>query len=175
MLARIAGRTALGDDSLLTAVVSEVESEGFKVVGADSILFELLTPSGVLGRTIPNAQAKTDIAVGFNAAKALGRADIGQAVVARDSVVIASESADGTDAMLGRVNGGVLVKVKKPQQERRVDLPTVGPATIKSAIAAGLEGVAVEAGHTFMIDRTRMVAMADEAGLFVVGVTDGAF
>lgn len=175
MLARIAGRTALGDDSLLTAVVSEVESEGFKVVGADSILFELLTPSGVLGRTIPKAQAKADIAVGFNAAKALGRADIGQAVVARDSVVIATESADGTDAMLGRVQGGVLVKVKKPQQERRVDLPTVGPSTIKSAIAAGLEGVAVEAGHTFMIDRTRMVAMADEAGLFVVGVTDGAF
>ena len=175
MLARIAGRTALGDDSLLTAVVSEIESEGFKVVGADSILFELLAPAGVLGRLVPHEKAKADIAVGFAAAKSLGKADVGQAVVARDSEVIASENADGTDAMLSHVKGGVLVKVKKPQQERRVDLPTVGPTTIKNAIAAGLEGIAVEAGHTFMLERARMVEMADEAGLFVVGVTDGAF
>ena len=69
----------------------------------------------------------------------------------------------------------MLVKVKKPQQERRVDLPTVGPATVKNASAAGLSGIAVEAGHTFMLERPRMIAMADEAGLFLVGATDGAF
>ncbi|MGE4064825.1 MAG: LpxI family protein [Rhodospirillaceae bacterium] len=174
MLARIAGRAALGDDSLLSAVVSEIESEGFKVVGADSILFDLLTPAGVLGRHAPDAKQRGDIAIGFAAARALGRADIGQAVVCRDGTVIASEGPDGTDAMLARVKGGILVKVKKPQQERRVDLPTVGPATVKSAIAAGMSGIAVEAGHTFMIDRVRMVALADEAGLFIAGVTDGA-
>lgn len=175
MLARIAGRAALGDDSLLSAVVSEIESEGFKVVGADSILFDLLTPAGVLGRHGPDAAARNDISIGFSAARALGKADVGQAVVVKDGSVIASEGADGTDAMLSRVRGGVLVKVKKPQQERRVDLPTVGPTTIKNAAAAGLVGLAVEAGHTFMLDRERMVGMADEAGLFVVGVTDGAF
>lgn len=173
MLARIAGRAALGDDSLLSAVVGEIESEGFKVVGADSILFELLAPAGVMGRHIAGAHQR-DIDAGFAAAKAHGKADAGQAVVVKDGKVVAVEAADGTDAMLGRVNGGVLVKVKKPQQERRVDLPTVGPATVKNAIAAGLSGIAVEAGHTFMLDRARMVAMADEAGLFIVGVTDGA-
>lgn len=173
MLARIAGRAALGDDSLLSAVVGEIESEGFRVVGADSILFELLAPAGVMGRHAPGAY-QGDIAVGFAAAKAHGRADAGQAVVVKDGKIIAAEAADGTDAMLGRVAGGVLVKVKKPQQERRVDLPTVGPTTVRNAIAAGLSGIAVEAGHTFMLDRARMVAMADEAGLFIVGVSDGS-
>ncbi len=173
MLARIAGRAALGDDSLLTAVVGEIESEGFKVVGADSILFELLAPAGVMGRHTAGAHQQ-DIRTGFAAAKAHGKADVGQAVVVKDGKIVAIEAADGTDAMLSRVNGGVLVKVKKPQQERRVDLPTVGPATVKNAIAAGLSGIAVEAGHTFMLDRARMVALADEAGLFIVGVSDGA-
>jgi DUF1009 family protein len=174
LLARIVGRTALGDDSLLSTVVGEIENEGFKVVGADSILFELLTPAGVLGRHVPDAKAKEDIAVGFDAARALGKADVGQAVVAKDGAVIAAEGADGTDAMLERASGGVLVKVKKPQQERRVDLPTVGPATVKNAVASGLAGIAVEAGHSFMLDRARMITMADDAGLFLVGVTDGA-
>jgi DUF1009 family protein len=173
MLARIAGRAALGDDSLLSAVVGEIESEGFKVVGADSILFELLAPAGVMGRHVPGPH-QHDVDVGFAAAKAHGKADAGQAVIVKDGKVVALEAADGTDAMIGRVTGGVLVKVKKPQQERRVDLPTVGPATVRNAIAAGLSGIAVETGHTFMLDRARMVAMADEAGLFIVGVSDGS-
>jgi len=174
MLARIAGRAALGDDNLLSAVVAEVEAEGFKVVGADSILAGLLAPAGVLGRHAPDEGARKDIALGFTAAKALGKADVGQAVVVKDGAVIASEGADGTDGMLGRVTGGVLVKVKKPQQERRVDLPTVGPDTVKNAVAAGLRGIAVETGHTFTLDRAQMIAIADEAGSFIVGVTDGS-
>ena len=174
MLARIAGRAVLGDDSLLSAVVGEIENEGFRVVGADSLLFELLAPKGVLGRHVPDDRAHRDIAAGFVAAKELGKVDVGQAVVVQDGAVTASEGADGTDSMLGRVKGGTLVKVKKPQQERRVDLPTVGPETVRNAIAAGLAGIAVEAGHTFMLDRARMITMADEAGLFIVGVSDGA-
>lgn len=174
MLARIAGRAALGDDSLLSALVGEIESEGFRVVGADSILFELLAPFGVMGRHSPVSFAD-DIAAGFQAAKTHGAADIGQAVIVKDGKIVAVEDKDGTDAMLSRAQGGVLVKVKKPQQERRVDLPTVGPATVKNAIAAGLSGIAIEAGHTFMLDRARMIAMADDAGLFIVGVADGKF
>src|SRR5690606_1866636 len=126
MLARIAGRAALGDDSLLSAVVAEIEAEGFNVIGADSILAELLAPRGVMGRHAPDGQALIDIRAGFAGALALGRDDVGQAVVAREGAVVATEAADGTDAMLARVTGGVLVKAKKPQQERRVDLPTVG-------------------------------------------------
>lgn len=171
LLARIVGK-ALGDDSLLSVVVGEFEREGFTVVGADDILADLLTPVGVLGRVRPGAQAEEDIRYGFGAARALGAADVGQAVVVRGGSVIETEGPDGTDAMLARVKegGGVLVKVKKPQQERRVDLPTIGPDTIANAASADLVGIAVEAGQTLMIDRVNVVAAADSAGLFVVGV-----
>jgi DUF1009 family protein len=173
MLARIAGR-ALGDDSLLSAVVAEIEQEGFKVVGADSILVNLLAPLGVLGRHAPDGAAISDIRVGIAAARDLGRRDFGQAVVVFEGAIRAVEGAAGTDAMLlsSQCAGGILVKTKKPQQERRVDLPTVGLETVRHAVAAGLRGIAVEAGHTFMIDRAAMVSAADEAGLFLMGVSD---
>lgn len=174
MLARIAGR-ALGDDSLLSAVVGEIEAEGFTVIGADDVLSGLLTPPGRLGRHAPDAAACGDIAAGLAAARALGAADIGQGVIVRDGQVLAREAQDGTDAMLLRMryDGGVLVKAKKPQQERRADLPAVGPATVLNAAASGLRGIAAEAGHTLMIDRPGMIAAADAHGLFLMGVSDG--
>jgi DUF1009 family protein len=175
-LARIAGR-ALGDDGLLSAVVAEIEREGFKVVGADAIISDLLAPRGVLGRHEPDAAAKTDIARGIEAARALGAADIGQAVVVQQGIVLGVEAAEGTDALIARcaplglnAPGGVLVKTKKPQQERRADLPTIGVPTVRNAKAAGLRGIAVEAGHTLVIDLKGVIDAADETGLFVVGV-----
>jgi len=175
-LARIAGRS-LGDDGLLSAAIAEIERQGFKVVGADSILENLLAPAGVMGRVEPDAEAKVDIARGVEAARIIGAADVGQAVVVQRGIVLGVEAAEGTDALIARCTalklegpGGVLVKTKKPQQERRADLPTVGVATVRNAKAAGLRGIAVEAGHTLMIDRAQIVAAADEAGLFVVGV-----
>ena len=173
--ARIAGR-ALGDDGLLSAVIGEIEREGFKVVGADSILTQLLAPAGVLGRHKPDEDAERDIARGFDVARILGAADVGQAVVVQQDIVLGVEAAEGTDALLARCKdlkmdapGGVLVKAKKPQQERRADLPTVGVATIQNAYEAGLRGIAVEAGHTLMIGREDIVATADRLGLFVIG------
>jgi lipid-A-disaccharide synthase len=176
-LARIAGR-ALGDDGLLAAIVAEVEREGFRVVGADAILADLLAPLGPLGAHRPDDAALADIAIGVAAAAELGRRDIGQAVVVRNREVLGEEDAVGTDALLARCvarlkagGGGVLVKVKKPQQERRVDLPTIGVETVGNAAAVGLRGIAVEAGQSLIIDRPAVVAAADAAGLFVVGVT----
>jgi lipid-A-disaccharide synthase len=168
--ARIAGK-ALGDDGLLSAVISEVESEGFQVVGADEILSALLAPHGVLGAHKPDAQSLTDIAVGAAAARDLGQRDLGQAVVALDGVVTAREDETGTDALIARVSGGVLVKMKKPQQERRIDLPTIGVNTVRNAAARGFKGIAVEAGHTLVIDQASVIAAANELGLFVIGVT----
>jgi DUF1009 family protein len=175
-LARIAGR-ALGDDGLLSAVVAEIEREGFRVVGADAIISDLLAPRGVLGRHQPDADAKGDIARGMDAARALGAADIGQAVVVQQGIVLGVEAAEGTDALIARCAalrlngpGGVLVKTKKPQQERRADLPTIGVTTVLNAKAAGLRGIAVEAGHTLVIGLKDVIAAADAAGLFVVGV-----
>jgi lipid-A-disaccharide synthase len=175
-LARIAAK-ALGDDGLLAAVVAEVEREGFHVVGADAILADLLAPLGPLGAHRPDDAALADIAVGVAAAAELGRRDIGQAVVVQHREVLGEEDAAGTDALLARCaarlkpgGGGVLVKVKKPQQERRVDLPTIGVETVGNAAAAGLRGIAIEAGQSLIIDRAAVVAAADAAGLFVVGV-----
>jgi len=177
LLARIAGR-ALGDDSLLSAVVGEIENEGFKVVGVDDILSDLLAAEGPVGSLSPDEAMLADVQIGLRAARKLVAADIGQGVVVLRGEVIEVEDAEGTDALLkrcarivGKKPGGVLVKAKKPQQERRADLPAIGPLTVRNAHAAGLRGVAVEAGHSLVIDRDNVRAAADELGLVVVGIS----
>ena len=167
----------LGDDALFRAIIAELESEGFRVVGVDSILGELLAPLGALGAHRPDDVAAADIEAGIAAASAHGVRDLGQAVIVRHGTVRGVEERDGTDALLrraaalgGEKRGGVLVKLAKPQQDRRADLPAIGPATVAAAAAAGLSGIAVEAGATLILDRAAVVAAADSAGLFVVGV-----
>ncbi len=172
-LARIAGRV-LGDDGLLRAVIAEIEVEGFRVVAVDEIVAELLAPTGPLGSIAPDSSALTDIAMGMAEARALGKADLGQSVVVRGGTVIDVEDESGTDALMKRcadAPGAILVKVKKPQQERRADLPVIGEATIRAAKAAGLRGIAVEAGQTLIIDRAAVAAAADAAGMFVFGAS----
>ncbi len=174
ILARIAARLmpGVGDDTLLSAVIAEFEREGFRVVGADQVLSDLLAPPGPLSKLEPDARALADIAIGLEAARSLGAADKGQAVIVSDGAVIGCEDVHGTDALIARHGkpGSVLVKAKKPQQERRADLPTIGPATVSNAARAGLKGIAVEAGHTLILGRAEVAAAADAAGLFVVGV-----
>ncbi len=171
------GLKALGDDGLLRTVIKTLEADGFHVIGADSILKGALAPLGPLGRIKPDARAEADIAFGIGEARRLGARDQGQAVVVQRSAVLATEDAAGTDALIARVRklarpgpGGVLVKTAKPGQERRVDLPAIGPDTVVEAVAAGLSGIAVEAGSTLLIDRAAIVNAADRAGIFVVGV-----
>ncbi len=175
-LARV-GYRALGDDGLLSAVVEELEREGFRVVGADQLLDEAALPEGPLGRVSPDEDARADIALGIRLARAIGGLDIGQAVVVQQGLVLGVEAIEGTDALLARCAelrrdgpGGVLVKMEKPGQERRADRPTIGPQTIRRAAASGLRGIAAEAGATLVVDRTELIREADAAGLFVVGV-----
>lgn len=169
-----------GDDGLLRLLVGELEREGFRVVGAHEIAGELTAPPGVLTRARPDAQAELDIARGVTVARRLGEVDVGQAVVVQQGLVLGVEAIEGTDALLERVAelrregpGGVLVKLCKPGQERRTDLPTVGPATVAGALRAGLRGIAVEAGATLLVERARAVEEADRGGLFVVGIEPG--
>lgn len=166
-----------GDDRLLSVIVEEFESEGFRVIGVDDVCRDLLAPEGPLTRAKPDELAGQDIALGVEVARRLGELDVGQAVVVQQAHVLGVEAAEGTDALLRRCAelrrdgpGGVLVKVKKPQQERRADLPTIGAETVRGAAAAGLRGIAVETGHTLVADRRRTVEAADAAGLFIVGV-----
>ncbi len=176
MFARI-GLRALGDDGLLTAVKREFEAEGFKVVGAHSILGDRVAKAGLFGKFAPDAQAQSDITHGFRIVRALGDLDIGQAVVVQQGLVLGVEAIEGTDALLGRVGGlrrdgpgGVLVKAKKPNQDVEVDMPSIGPKTIELAHQAGLRGVAVEAGGSLILGLELVVSKADRLGLFVIGV-----
>jgi DUF1009 family protein len=177
LLAR-AGRAAFGgDDGLLAAVIKVLGEEGFRVVGAHEILHEALAPAGVLGAVAPDAQAMADIERAVGVARALGTADVGQGCVVQAGLVLAVEAIEGTDAMLGRCAelarpgpGGVLVKLVKPQQDRRADLPTIGPETIRAAAMAGLRGIAFVAGATLLADRSAAIDAADRAGLFLLGL-----
>lgn len=175
-LAKVGAR-ALGDDGFLRAIARGLEEEGFRVVGIQDILRDLLAPAGNLGAVVPDAAAELDIARGVEVARALGALDVGQAAVVQQGLVLGVEGIEGTDALIARCGGlrrdgpgGVLVKVKKPQQDRRLDLPTIGVRTVEGAAAAGLRGIAIEAGGALLMDRAATIAAADGAGLFLVGI-----
>ena len=162
---------------MLSAVVKELEREGFRVIGADQLLGEAALPEGPLGQVRPDADAEADIAKGLRLARAIGALDIGQAVVVQQGLVLGVEAIEGTDDLLRRCAslrrsgpGGVLVKVEKPGQEQRADRPVIGPQTVVLAAESGLCGIAAEAGATLVIDRAEVIRLADAAGLFVIGI-----
>ncbi len=179
--ARVAARimtSALGDDNLLSALIGELEEMGFSVVGVESVIDGLIAREGRYGAHEADAQAREDIARGVEVAKGLGRMDIGQAVVVQQGMVLGVEAIEGTDALLERCAtlkregpGGVLVKIRKPDQDPRADLPTIGPWTVEGAAGAGLRGIAVEAGGALVVDAPEATRRADEAGLFLLGIT----
>jgi DUF1009 family protein len=172
-----------GDDALLRMLVGEFEKEGFSVEGAHKVMDDLSLREGLLGRIAPGPDHADDIAKALDVARAVGRLDAGQAAVVCRGLVLALEAAEGTDALLARVAelpealrgrpgapAGVLAKAPKPIQETRVDLPTIGPATIHAVARAGLAGIVGEAGRLLVLDRDGVIALADELGVFVLGV-----
>lgn len=167
-----------GDDGLLGAIVHALEEEeGFRVVGASDVLSDLAAPAGPFGQFQPDAEVEADIGHGVRVLQATGPLDIGQAVVVQQGIVLGLEAAEGTYALLERCGplrregrGGVMVKLHKPGQETRADMPSIGPDTVAAACAAGLAGIAVGAGATLVLDRDRLVADADAEGLFVTGI-----
>ena len=172
-----------GDDHLLRGVISLFEEAGFPVLGVDEVAPKILACEGLLGTVECPAQTKPDIALGIEFLKAIGGYDIGQGVVVGDGRIIAVEGPEGTDSMLQRIaamrrskrmrlqrDQPVLVKVSKPTQDRRVDLPAIGPKTIISAVRAGISGIAVAAGDVILVEREKLMRAADQAGLFVIGV-----
>ncbi|MDP2118333.1 MAG: UDP-2,3-diacylglucosamine diphosphatase LpxI [Hoeflea sp.] len=171
-----------GDDKLLRFAIRVIENEGVKVVAAHQVAPGLLSQAGPLGRLAAGKADLADIEAGTRAALALGRLDVGQGAVAVGGRVIALEGLEGTDLMLARVadlraagrlparRGGVLVKLCKPGQDERADLPSIGPGTVVNAHAAGLAGIAIEAGLSLVLDRDGVIAQADRLGLFVTGI-----
>jgi DUF1009 family protein len=172
-----------GDDALLRLMVGEFEKEGFAVEGAHEVMNDLGLPAGLLGRCAPTDDQRADAEHALQVARAIGRLDVGQAAVVCRGLVLAVEAQEGTDAMLARVadlpehlrgrpgaGEGVLAKAPKPIQETRVDLPTIGLATVHAAARAGLAGIAGEAGRLLVLDRDAVIALADDLGLFILGV-----
>lgn len=167
-----------GDDGLLRKIARIFESRGLRIVGAAEVAPHLVVRHGALGAYRPGSSALADIAVGVAEARAHGARDLGQGVIVVDGVVVAREGPSGTDAMLaahaasrapGSLPRGVLVKCPKPTQDRRLDMPAIGSATVAAAAAAGLAGIAVEAEGTLVADADAVARAADAAGIFVWG------
>lgn len=175
LLGEVLGLMAQGDDALLSGLAGIFEAEGFRVIGADACLAGLTCRPGLLGRHAPSPEARADMARGAAVIAALGPFDVGQAVVVAAGRCLGIEAAEGTDALLARVaalpdaaaTGGVLVKAAKPAQDRRFDLPAIGPRTVEGAARARLAGIAIEAEAVCVLDRAATVGAADAAGLFL--------
>jgi len=167
----------MSDDNLFRFVMDEVERHGFKIVGIEEVVPEMLFSEGIYGKVKPSAEDMDDIRRGITVAKALGAVDVGQAVVVQEGMVLAVEAIEGTDMMLSRAatvkkkgKAPVVVKVLKPGQDMRVDLPAIGLQTIELLKKYGMKGMAVEAGGILLIEREAVIKMADEEGIFIIGV-----
>lgn len=176
------GAKALGDDGLLRAVIKEIEADKMRVVGIQEVMSDLLVKPGILGKHKPSKENMTDVTRGVKVAYELGRLDVGQSVVVQEGLVLGVEGIEGTDKLIKRCgeykrkgSGGVLVKLRKPQQDMRIDLPTIGPRTLENAKASGLDGLAVHAGNTLIVDEEEVIKLANKLGLFIMGIEPGDY
>lgn len=166
------------DDSLLLMITQEMRKDGIELASALEVCPELLVKAGMLTRRKPTKKEIDDIAFGWRMAKEMGRLDIGQTVAVRDVAVLAVEAIEGTDRAIQRAGelcpagGFTVVKVAKPRQDMRFDVPTIGVATVETVAKAGGHVLAVEADKTILIDAQQAVARADELGLSIVSLTE---
>src|ERR1700728_2396390 len=176
-----------GDNQLLVGMASLAEDAGLRVLGVEEVAPEIIVPEGVLGRYEPSERDRADIVRALALIAALGPFDVGQAAVVAENYVLAVEAAEGTDNLLLRIaelrrqrriaiphGVGVLMKAPKPGQDRRFDLPSIGPRTIENAARAGLAGIAVTAGSTILAEPAQTIAAADREKIFFVGVPEDA-
>jgi DUF1009 family protein len=167
------------DDVVLRAVAKALEDEGIRVRSSTWLLPELLAPEGAWTKRTPSAEEWADARFGFSIAKKIGALDIGQCVVVKKRSVLAVEAIDGTDATIERGGalshgGAVVVKVSKPNQDPRFDLPACGAGTVRTMHEAGAAVLAVEAGRAVVFDKDEMVVLADALGVSIVGVREEA-
>ncbi|MCQ2914217.1 MAG: UDP-2,3-diacylglucosamine diphosphatase LpxI [Alphaproteobacteria bacterium] len=171
------GFSAFGDNNLLTKVINYIEKDGMKIIGVHEVLDNLTVPAGVLGKITPDEQAKKDIEYGSKIALGIGNLDIGQSVIVQQGIVLGVEGVEGTDNLIKRCKklsrpglGGILVKIKKPNQEKRADLPTIGCRTLVNLKKSGFRGVAIQANYTLIVDKEALIKKADDLGLFIEAI-----
>jgi DUF1009 family protein len=177
----ILGKKNRSDDTLLTVVVDEYARSGITMAPATDFAPQLLARPGQLTRRGPTAAEQRDIEFGWSLAKEIGRLDIGQSVAVKGRAAVAVEAIEGTDACIRRAGelcpqgGFTVVKVAKPQQDMRFDVPTIGIGTIESLARAGASCLAIEAGKTIIVDEPEVIALADRHGIAIVSIMDAAF
>jgi DUF1009 family protein len=171
------GIKALGDNDFLSALRALIEEEGFAVHGIHKFADDLLAIEGPIGKYEPKKDDWNDIERGLEISRALGALDVGQSIIVQEGFVLGIEAAEGTDELIRRCKhlrrkgrGGVLVKTCKPQQDRDLDLPTIGPETVTLAAESGLAGIAVDAGQSLVIDAVEVAQIADRHKMFVMGI-----
>ncbi|MBE7637564.1 UDP-2,3-diacylglucosamine diphosphatase LpxI [Sneathiella sp. P13V-1] len=177
LIARIGGALSKGDDGLLSAVTNYIEEKGYHVLGAHELEEELTISSGPLNDIIPSSDQLGDIEKGSVICRQIGALDIGQAIVIRKGYVLAVEAAEGTEKLLNRCEdlswesqAGVLVKLPKPGQNLKADMPTVGLDTLQQMKSANLSGLVIEAGNTIILDREEFLKKANTLGLFIYAI-----
>ncbi|MFP4312973.1 MAG: LpxI family protein [Alphaproteobacteria bacterium] len=177
LLARM-GMKAMGDNDLLEMLHDVFIEEGFAVHGAHEFMDDLLATEGALGKFKPSPKMRETIKRGIVTAREIGRLDIGQSVIVQQGMVIGVEGIEGTDALIRRCHGylrhgegGILVKISKPQQSRSLDLPTIGPETVLAASQSGLAGIIVEAQNTLFVDPEMMRDIADNNKIFIMAIS----
>lgn len=182
MIARVGKAAMMGDDTILRAVTNVLEAEGFEVVAVNSLRADIMPEAGLLAGPAPDEIALHDIGRGIGILRAMAASDVGQSCVVQQGLVLGIEAIEGTDAMMKRAGaqlregpGGILVKLAKPNQDPRLDMPTIGPVTVRNAIETGLRGIAIEAGRTVLADREEAIAAANDAGLFIISINPEAF
>ncbi len=182
LLPRILKSVIGGDDTVLGNLIAYLEECGFRVIGAHEMAPELVAGSGQLAGPRVGQPMLDDARVAMAAARVIGAHDIGQGAVVINGLVVAVEAAEGTDAMLERVGElhakgrvkwqgrmGVLAKCSKPQQDLRVDMPTIGPRTVAGLVKAGLAGIVIEAGRVMIAERAETLKAAEASGTFILG------
>lgn len=170
-----------GDDQILSSIIRFIEEKGFTIVGAHQVAPDLTAPKGCLTRKSPSARDRKDIAIGIETVLQLGTMDIGQGAVVAREYVLCVEAAEGTDQMLERAKGlrqwgakwlgqrfGVLVKWPKPNQELRIDMPTIGPRTVELVEEAGLAGICIAADKVLISRKQETIALANKKGIFII-------
>lgn len=169
-------RNANNDDSLLLGLINEFRNVGLECVSALDLCPELLVKEGVLTRRRPTSAEERDIQIGWHLAREMGRLDVGQSVMVRERAVIAVEAIEGTDRAIARAgelcagSSFVVVKVAKPEQDKRFDVPAVGTQTIETMRAAGATALAIEAGRTILLDEAKTIALADRYGITITSL-----
>lgn len=176
-LRRLQSRHLHGDDSILSFLASEIEQQGVQMIGADSVYRDGVMPAGVLTRAQPSKDNWADIHYAVPVIQDWAEKDLGQSIVVQQKMILGIEAIEGTAALIERCgiyrrsgHPPVLVKIKKPQQDRRLDLPTIGIDTVRQAAMAGYGGIAVEAGNALFLQAPQAVEEANRHGLFIVGI-----